>query len=202
VTKAQCRAAAKLFGYTVINPMRNRFFPTGCFEHRSSRVWLNSDPDGSSRFDSSPVCEQPSPTPAPTRVPTPPFEVPGVIDTPGWQNNFNGGCELYEALGWCANGDFGPTFDWTGSPHVGKGTPCETQLTDTVTTCAAVFNYPADNCVVCGKGRTGVADLSADNLKANSSIETGSDGNPEADSSAATGSRADTSSDGRADGRG
>jgi len=76
-----------------------------------------------------------------------------VEDTPGWQNNFDHPCEDYEFFGWCHNGDFTPGSEYMGSPDVGPGSGCGHQLNNEKTNCAMVYNYPADNCVVCGKGK-------------------------------------------------
>jgi len=73
-------------------------------------------------------------------------------DTPGWNNNHGYTCASY-ARRWCKNGAFRGGLEWTGSPTQGAGSTCAPHLTSTNTNCAMVYNYPADNCVACGKGK-------------------------------------------------
>ena len=51
------------------------------------------------------------------------------IDTPGW-NNGAYGCDTYKSKKWCEGGSAAPGSQWT----LGKQ-----------------FNYPEDNCCICGK---------------------------------------------------
>jgi len=51
------------------------------------------------------------------------------VDTPGWKNTKNFGCDVYKAI-WCSNGAANSDFEWT----IGEN-----------------FGYPEKNCCVCGK---------------------------------------------------
>ena len=52
-------------------------------------------------------------------------------DTPNWNNSlYQFDCDYYESAGNCANGDFVSGKEWTGGKN---------------------YNYPEDNCCVCGK---------------------------------------------------
>ena len=57
---------------------------------------------------------------------------PSRVDTPGWENGKDKTCSTYETAGWCKDGTINPEFEWTTG---------------------AMFNYPEQNCVVCGKGK-------------------------------------------------
>lgn len=65
-------------------------------------------------------------------------------DTPDWNNNKGYDCAAYSLQGWCKGGNFGPTFEWTGTPGVVHDF-CEGG------DCGPSFNYPSENCFVCGK---------------------------------------------------
>merc|ERR1711908_155060 len=54
----------------------------------------------------------------------------GSSDTPGWTNGYHYGCQEYQLMGWCANGQITPQKEWTASPQM---------------------NYPSRNCAVCGR---------------------------------------------------
>jgi hypothetical protein len=82
--------------------------------------------------------------PTPPGPPSPPASpAPLCTDTPGWQNNNGFGCDIYAnnggrsrtvngqtPVGWCANGAAAPGQEWT---------------------LGANWNYPENNCCVCGK---------------------------------------------------
>jgi len=51
-------------------------------------------------------------------------------DTPNWANPHGYGCDAYQSQGWCANGGAAPGKAWT---------------------LGASFQYPENNCCVCGK---------------------------------------------------
>eukprot|EP00808_Paulinella_micropora_P021583 g19910.t1 len=58
---------------------------------------------------------------------------PACDDTVGWSNGANGyTCAGYKAQNWCANGWFTAGNDWTGG---------------------STYNFPENNCCVCGKAR-------------------------------------------------
>jgi len=74
---------------------------------------------------------------------------PSRVDTPGWENGKDKTCSTYETAGWCTDGTINPEFEWTTG---------------------AMFNYPEQNCVVCGKGKAEHAAQVASTLPATKSI--------------------------------
>jgi hypothetical protein len=73
---------------------------------------------------------------------------PAVTDTPGWNNNHGYTCGQYAANGWCSNGAFTPGLEWTGQ----AGFTSSTCVGHGNANCGIVYNFPGQNCVVCGKG--------------------------------------------------
>ena len=55
------------------------------------------------------------------------------VDTASWVNGYGYGCTSYGELSWCENGAAKTGSEWT---------------------LGSKFNYPENNCCVCGKGQT------------------------------------------------
>ena len=79
---------------------------------------------------------------------------PGTcVDTPGWTNkglhkHKGYTCDDYKNKRWCANGGFPKGMEWTGK----RGTiHSNCRKHDSSGDCAAVYNYPGENCCTCGK---------------------------------------------------
>lgn len=70
-----------------------------------------------------------------------------VDDTPGWYNNAGVKCKQYESRQWCVDGSFQRGQEWTGKADF------QHEECAGFPDCAAKFNYPELNCVVCGKGK-------------------------------------------------
>merc|ERR1719506_3231411 len=96
------------------------------------------------------------PTQAPTQAPTmTPTESPVCQDTPGWKNYKGNGCDKYAAKGWCVNGGFAAGSEWTGSPTFKREDfPKSDKCYKRGQAADECYNYPADNCCVCGKGKS------------------------------------------------
>ncbi len=119
-------------------------------------------------------CPSASPLPLPLLAspPSPPLPVQGVSvsvteptcqDTDGWDNLHGENCASYESKKWCVDGSFTVGNEWNGQ----RGGPGKF-ATDCLPgqDCAPPFNYPADNCCVCGKKAGPCVDLSEDQLAA------------------------------------
>jgi len=70
-------------------------------------------------------------------------------DTPGWFNGFDLSCKDYSE-NYCKGGKLLEGFEWTGDPH---STDCK-GYNEPGQTCGELFNFPSENCCVCGKKAT------------------------------------------------
>jgi len=75
------------------------------------------------------------------------------VDTKGWTNGLIG-CNIYRINKWCEDRAFVPGSEWTGSRDA---TDCHGHEEHPGQSCAERFNFPAENCCICGKK----ADVSA-----------------------------------------
>jgi hypothetical protein len=88
---------------------------------------------------------------------------PTCQDTDGWDNLHGENCASYESKKWCVDGSFTVENEWNGQ----RGGPGKF-ATDCLPgqDCAPPYNFPADNCCVCGKKASPCVDLSEDQLAA------------------------------------
>ena len=61
------------------------------------------------------------------------FATLGCMDTPNWMDHYDVGCKVYEEF-FCENGALNPGLEFLASDDEGE-----------------YYNYPVDNCCVCGK---------------------------------------------------
>jgi len=78
---------------------------------------------------------------------TPPLNTSDPGDSSGWRSHYPIGSYCSGMGTFCENGAFKKGYE-----SVGKNGPCEHhEGRGSVEDCAGYYNYPADNCVVCGK---------------------------------------------------